>query len=167
MRTKLCWRHSRNFHFFISACSLMMVISFYLLFICTDYFLYKLELYFYWLHVSFFIVRALKKFQKRILLGFGLGFCWFATAEAAEGGSFLEVRGVLQSPSALLRKPSNHSSWALHRLTRKALPLQSIQKSLGSQRSVCACVHVYKMNSLYAPCPLNPYISTPRSPSAS
>lgn len=75
MRTKLCWRHSRNFHFFISACSLMMVISFYLLFICTDYFLYKLELYFYWLHVSFFIVRALKKFQKRILLGFGLSFC--------------------------------------------------------------------------------------------
>lgn len=138
MRTKLCWRHSRNFHFFISACSLMMVISFYLLFICTDYFLYKLELYFYWLHVSFFIVRALKKFHKPYPPRLSFGFLFV---------------GLQQQ--------------ALHGLTRKALPLQSIQKSLDSKCSMCVCVHVCKMNSLYAPCLFNPYISTPQSPSTS
>lgn len=140
MRTKLCWRHSRDFHFFISAFSLMMVISFYLLLICTDYFPYKLELYFYWLHVSFFIVMALKMFQNQILLGFVLRFCLLACrrARAAEECSSSEVQGALQSPSALLRNPVDHSSWALCKLIRRALPFASIQKSFCIKCFVCA-----------------------------
>lgn len=75
----------------------MMVISFYLLLICTDYFPYKLELYFYWLHVSFFIVMALKMFQNQILLGLALRFCLLACkrAQAAQEGSSSEVQGAL------------------------------------------------------------------------
>lgn len=124
MRTKLCWRHSRNFHFFISAFSLMMVISFYLLLICTDYFPYKLELYLYWLHVSFFIVMALKMFQNQILLSFVLRFCLLACkrAQAVQEGPSLEVQGALQNHSALLRNPGDHSSWVLCKLAREALP---------------------------------------------
>lgn len=117
-----------------------MVISFYLLLICTDYFPYKLELHFYWLHFSFFIVTALKMFQNQILLGFVLRFCLLACkrAWAAQEGCSSEMQGALQSPSALLRNPDDHSSWALCKLTRKALNFVSIQESLCIKCFVCA-----------------------------
>lgn len=120
-----------------------MVISFYLLLICTDYFPYKLELHFYWLLVSFFIVTALKMFQNQILLRLWFEVLFVGLQESTSSTRRLFLRRA-ESPAKPCCSP--FESWwpqllALCKLTSKALPFVSVQESLCIKCFVCAHMH--------------------------